>query len=54
MEVNFCEERIIELQAAYSDEQVQESALARRVEVFGQMARLFQPAYRDSPQWQRQ
>lgn len=42
MEVNFCEERIIELQAAFSDEQVQERALAKRVDAFGQVARLFQ------------
>jgi hypothetical protein len=42
MEVNFCEERIVELQAAFSADQVHERALARRVEAFGQVARLFQ------------
>lgn len=42
MDVNFCEERIFELQATFSDEQVQEKALAKRVDAFGQVARLFQ------------
>lgn len=42
MEINLGEERIVELRAAFSPEQVQEKALSRRVEAFGQIARFFQ------------
>ncbi|MCL5266252.1 MAG: hypothetical protein M1343_13850 [Chloroflexi bacterium] len=42
MEINLGNERIVQLQATYSAEQIQERALAKRVDVFGQMAKLFQ------------
>src|SRR5512138_1840190 len=42
MEINLGEERIVELQAVYSREQIMERAQARRVDAFGQMAKLFQ------------
>ncbi|MCL4465589.1 MAG: hypothetical protein M1401_16990 [Chloroflexi bacterium] len=42
MEINFCPERIVELQAALTREEVEERALAKRVDVFGQVAKLFQ------------
>src|SRR5450756_856680 len=42
MEINLGDERIVELQAAFSDEQIQERAVGKRVDAFGQMAKLFQ------------
>lgn len=42
MEINLGSESIVELQAMLSAEEVQERALARRVDAFGQMAKLFQ------------
>jgi hypothetical protein len=40
MDINLGIEQIIELQAAFSPEQIQEKALAKRVDAFGQMAKL--------------
>jgi hypothetical protein len=42
MEINLGDERIVELLAAYSPEQVQETALAKRADVFGQVIKLIQ------------
>ena len=42
MEINIGEERIVELRAVYTREQIMERALARRIDAFGQMAKLFQ------------
>jgi len=42
MEINLGDERIVALQAAYSREEILEKALARRIDAFGQMAKLFQ------------
>ena len=42
MEINLGDERIVELLAAYSPEQVQETALAKRADVFGQVVKLIQ------------
>ncbi len=42
MEINLGDERIVELQATYSDEQIKERAWAKRIDAFGQMAKLFQ------------
>ena len=42
MEINLGDERIVELRATYSPEQIREKALAKRVEAFGQIAKLFQ------------
>lgn len=40
MDINLGDEKIIELQAAFTPEQVQERALAKRIDAFGQMAKL--------------
>lgn len=42
MEINLGTEQIVELQSAYSSEQIQEKALAKRVDAFGQMAKFIQ------------
>ena len=42
MEVNLGETQIVELQATYSSEQIQGMALSKRVDAFGQMAKLLQ------------
>jgi hypothetical protein len=42
MEINLGDERIVELLSAFSPEQVQERALAKRADVFGQVVRLIQ------------
>ncbi len=42
MEINLGTEQIVELQMAYSPEQIQEKALAKRVDAFGQMAKFIQ------------
>lgn len=42
MEINLGVEQIVELQAAFSHEQIQDKALAKRVDAFGQMAKLLQ------------
>lgn len=42
MEINLGTEQIVELPAAFSPEQIQEKALAKRVDAFGQMAKLLQ------------
>jgi hypothetical protein len=42
MEMNLGDERIVELQATYSPAQIQEKALAKRADVFGQVIRLIQ------------
>jgi hypothetical protein len=42
MEINLGDERIVELLAAYSPEQIQEIAAARRADVFGQVVKLIQ------------
>ncbi|MHB1132462.1 MAG: hypothetical protein ACYC4L_08755 [Chloroflexota bacterium] len=42
MEVNFCAERIVEILPVFSPAEVQERALAKRPEAFGQVARFFQ------------
>ncbi len=42
MEINLGTEQIVELQAAFSPEQIQEKALAKRVDAFGQMAKFIQ------------
>ena len=42
MEVNLGETQIMELQATYSPEQIQGMALSKRVDAFGQMAKLLQ------------
>ncbi len=42
MEINLGSEQIIELQAAFTPEQVQEKALAKRADAFGQMAKFIQ------------
>ena len=42
MEINLGTERIVQLQAAYAAADVEEAAARRRVEAFGQVARLFQ------------
>ncbi len=42
MEINLGTEQIVELQTAYSPEQIQEKVLAKRVDAFGQMARFIQ------------
>jgi hypothetical protein len=42
MEINLGDERIVELLAAYSPEQVQEIASAKRADVFGQVVKLIQ------------
>ncbi len=40
MDINLGDEKIIELQAAFTPEQIQERALAKRIDAFGQMAKL--------------
>lgn len=42
MEINLGTEQIVELPAAFSPEQIQEKALAKRGDAFGQMAKLIQ------------
>jgi hypothetical protein len=42
MEINLGVEQIVELQAAFSLDQVQEKALTKRVDAFGQMAKFIQ------------
>lgn len=42
MEINLGDEHIVVLQAAYSDEQIREKALAKRVDVFGRVTKLLQ------------
>jgi hypothetical protein len=42
MEVNLGETQIVELQATYSQEQIHGMALSKRVDAFGQMAKLLQ------------
>jgi hypothetical protein len=42
MEINLGSEQIVELQAAFTSEQVQEKALAKRADAFGQMAKFIQ------------
>lgn len=42
MEINVGVERIVELEKTYSAEQIQGLAMTKRVDAFGQMARLFQ------------
>jgi hypothetical protein len=42
MEINLGAEQIVELQAAFSPEQIQEKALAKRIDAFGQMAKFVQ------------
>ena len=42
MEINLGDERIVELLSVFSPEQVQEKALAKRADVFGQVVRLIQ------------
>ena len=42
MEVNLGETQIVELQATYSPEQIQGMALGKRIDAFGQMAKLLQ------------
>lgn len=42
MEINLGTEQIVELQTAYSPEQIQEKALAKRVDAFGQMTKFIQ------------
>jgi hypothetical protein len=42
MEINLGSEQIVELQAAFTPEQIQEKALAKRVDAFGQMAKFIQ------------
>lgn len=42
MEINLGEQRIVELQATFSAEQIHGLALSKRVDAFGQMAKLFQ------------
>ena len=42
MDINLGTEQIVELQAAFSPEQIQEKALAKRVDAFGQMAKFIQ------------
>lgn len=48
MEINLGDEHIIELQAAYSAQQIQERASAKRIDAFGAMAKLLQrPKFED-------
>src|SRR5574337_351205 len=42
MEINLGDEQIVELQTSFSTEQIQEKSLAKRVDAFGQMAKLIQ------------
>ena len=42
MDINLGTEQIVELQAAFSPEQIQEKALAKRMDAFGQMAKFIQ------------
>ncbi len=42
MDVNLGETQMVELQAVYSAEQIQGMAVGRRIDAFGQMAKLFQ------------
>ena len=42
MEINLGVEQIVELQAAFSPEQIQDKALAKRIDAFGQMAKFVQ------------
>ena len=42
MEINLGSEQIVELQTAFTPEQVQEKALAKRADAFGQMAKFIQ------------
>jgi hypothetical protein len=42
MEINLGDERIVELQAVYSPAQIQEKALAKRADIFGQVIKLIQ------------
>lgn len=42
MDINLGDEQIIELQSPYTPEEIQEKALAKRVDAFGQLARLLQ------------
>ena len=42
MEINLGVEQIVELQAAFSPEQIQEKAMSKRIDAFGQMAKLLQ------------
>lgn len=42
MEINLGSEQIVELQAAFSPEQIQEKALTKRIDAFGQMAKFVQ------------
>ena len=42
MDINLGAEQIVELQTAFTPEQIQEKALAKRVDAFGQMAKFIQ------------
>ncbi len=42
MEINLGDEKIVELKTAFALEELQDKAMAKRVEAFGQMARLIQ------------
>ncbi len=42
MDINLVDERIVELKASFSDEELKERSLAKRIDAFGQLARFMQ------------